>query len=70
MEWEDALDADAVADAADREVGVDTAALLAQDDSLEHLDALPLALDDLGVHAHGIARAEARDIAIRLNFYV
>ena len=67
---EDALDADAVADAAHREVGVDAAALLAYDYALEHLNAVSLALDDLDVDTHGIARAKARDIAIRLDFYV
>ena len=48
-----ALDADAVGDAADRERGSRPAAADADDDALEDLDALPFALDDLGMNADG-----------------
>src|SRR4029079_12696180 len=38
-------------------------ALALDHDALEHLDALAIALDDAEMHAHGVARLEARDFA-------
>src|SRR5947207_91073 len=59
---ERALDANAVALLAHRERLAHAAALTAQHDALEDLDALLGALDDLHVHIDGVAGAEGRDV--------
>ena len=62
MHREGALDADAVALLADGEGLADSATGTAQHHTLEHLDALLVALDDLDVNLDGVTRAEGRDI--------
>src|SRR5262249_52390718 len=62
VQREDALDADAVRDLADRERGARAAAVLADDDALEHLDALLVAFLDQRVNANAVARAKVRDV--------
>src|SRR3954452_4991118 len=59
---EGALHADAEADLADREGLADAAALTADDDTLEDLDAGAVALDHADVHLDGVTRAEGRDV--------
>jgi hypothetical protein len=55
---EDAFDADAVGDLADRERGARSAAVLADHDALEDLHALLVAFLDLHVHAHRVSRGK------------
>src|SRR4029078_1288187 len=62
MHREGPLDADAVAFLAHGEGLADATALAAKDDTLEDLDALLGALDDLDVHIDGVAGAEVRDV--------
>src|SRR5581483_997254 len=64
---EGALHADAVGDPAHRE-GRPQAGLAAErdDHALEHLDALTGTLDDLDVHAHGVAAAQHRYLGLLL----
>ena len=68
VQIEGALDADAVGDAADREVRAGASVVLADDDALEDLGALALAFDDLGADLHGIAGTEAFDAGIVVEF--
>src|SRR6478609_4900965 len=58
VDREHALDALAVADAADGEILVDAAALVGDDDAGENLDALLVTFTDLGVHTDAIANLE------------
>src|SRR3990170_5005587 len=67
VQQERPLDADAVGDAAYREVGVDSASPLADDHALERLDALPFSLHDTGHDAHRIAGAEVGDLRVLLE---
>src|SRR5215211_1727084 len=60
---EDALDADAVRDLADRERLADPAAAAGDAHPLEGLEALLVALAHAHVHAQGVARPERRDVA-------
>src|SRR6185436_10629671 len=60
VEREDALDADAARHLARGEGLADAAALPADDDALEDLDALLVAFHHLDVHAHGVSGAEIR----------
>src|SRR5258705_6522627 len=62
VQREDALDALAEGHLADRERGARAAAVQADDDSLENLDAFLVALAHLHVHAHGVARLHPRPI--------
>src|SRR5439155_12783195 len=64
VEGERPLDADAVGDAPDGEAGPRALAALPDDHALEDLDALLLTLDDLHVHAHGVARGEVSPVAL------
>src|SRR3954454_20394919 len=59
---EGALHAHAEADLADGEGLADAAALTADDDALEDLDAGAVALDHPHVHLHGVTRAELGDV--------
>src|SRR3712207_3040122 len=59
---EGALDTDAEADLAHGEGLADAAALTADDDALEDLDAGAVALDDAHVHLDGVARPELGDV--------
>src|SRR3954467_4369352 len=59
---EGALDADAEADLADGEGLADAAALTADDDALEDLDARAVALDHADVDLHGVPGAEVGDV--------
>src|SRR5581483_2718592 len=63
VQRERALDADAERVLADGERLPRARALPLDHDPLEHLDALPVALDDLEVHAHRVARLEAGHVA-------
>src|SRR3990172_3600647 len=67
VQQERPLNADAVGDAAYREVGVDTASPLADDHALERLDALPLSLHDPGHDPHRIAGAEVGNLRVLLE---
>src|SRR5829696_1836519 len=60
---EGALDTDAEAHLADGEGLADAAALTADDDALEDLDARAVALDHAHVHLHGVPGAEVGDVA-------
>src|SRR5690606_2943133 len=51
-----------VGDAPDREGLIDPRALPLDDDALEGLDALPVALDDLHVHPDGVAGPEGGNV--------
>jgi len=63
MEQERSFDADAVrGHAADGEVLVDATSPAADHDPLEYLDALARPFHDLGVHPHGIAGPEFRNV--------
>ena len=62
MHREGPLDADAVALLADGEGLADPAAGTTQHHTLEHLDALLVALDDLDVDVDGIAGSKDRDV--------
>ena len=64
VEGERPLDADTVGDAPDGEAGPRTLTALPDDHALEDLDALLLTLDDLHVHAHGVARGEVSPVAL------
>src|SRR3990170_3676136 len=66
VQWEGPLHSHAVADAAHGERLAWPAALPADDDALEGLDALAPAFHDPEVHAHGIPRRERRDFALQL----
>src|SRR5205085_7462176 len=59
---ERALDTDAEADLADLEGLAQARALAADDDALEQLDPLPVALDHADVHLHGVAGGEVGDV--------
>ena len=59
---ERALHAGAEADLADREGLAQAAAVTADDDTLEDLDAGAGALDDLHVDLHGVAGTEVGDV--------
>src|SRR5204863_8471611 len=63
---EDALDADAVGHLADGEGLAVLATATTKDRAFEHLDALLVALDDLHVHAHGVAGLEGRHVLAEL----
>src|SRR5262249_14142301 len=60
VKQEDALYADVEAHLADREGAANTGSVSLQDDPLEHLDALLLALDDPIVDAHRVTHPELR----------
>src|SRR5579862_1110020 len=60
MQREDAFDALAVGDLAQRKVRVDAGVLSGDADALEGLDAFALALDDAQADLNGIARLERR----------
>ena len=60
---EGALHADTEADLARGERFPYAATLTTDDDALEHLDPLTVALDDPHVDLHGVTRAEVRDVA-------
>jgi hypothetical protein len=62
MERERPLDADAERVLADGEGLAHARALTLDADALEHLDALPVALDHLEVDADGISGLEGRDV--------
>src|SRR5436190_5235020 len=62
VQREDALDADAVRDLPDREGGARTAAVLADHDALEDLDALLVAFLDQRVNANAVAGAKIGQI--------
>src|SRR5699024_7252559 len=59
---EDALDAHLEADLADREGLAHPGPLTADDDPLEHLDTGAVALGDVDMHLHGVARGELGDV--------
>src|SRR4029079_13193580 len=65
VEREDALDTDAARYLPHGEGLADAAALAADDDTLEHLDALLVPLDHLHVHAHGVPGAEIRHTGLQ-----
>src|SRR5262249_43010464 len=67
VERERSLDADAERLLADRERFPGAGTLALQHDALEDLDSLALALDDLEVDAHGVARLELRDSLAQLG---
>lgn len=67
IQHERALDADVVRDAPDGELGVDAATIPANHNAFEDLDALFVALDDLGMHTNGVARFEGRHILAKLG---
>jgi len=62
VDREDPLDADAVGNLADRERLANAAVLTADDDALENLDSLLIALDDLDMHFDRITDLERGDI--------
>src|SRR5579859_1380249 len=64
-----ALDADIVRDTADGEGAVEPRAAQMNDDALEDLDTLAIALDDLGVHAHGVAGLQRWNILAQVFFF-
>ena len=66
---EDALHALAVGDLAHREGRVQAAVALGDDDALEGLETLAVALLDLDLHDHGIAGGEIRDLAGHLLLF-
>src|SRR5262249_45668662 len=66
VQGEGPLDAHAVGDAADGEGGPRPFAALADDDALERLQPLLLALDDFHVHAHGVTGGEAVAVLLEL----
>src|SRR3990172_8320806 len=68
VQQERPLHADAVGDAAYREVGVDAASPLADDHALERLHALPFSLHDTGHDAHRIAGAEVGNLRVLLEW--
>src|SRR5581483_2408531 len=59
---EGALDSDPEADLADSERLAHTGTLTADDRALEHLDALPIALDDADMDLEGVSGSEVRDV--------
>src|SRR5262249_6336418 len=63
------LDAHALRDAADGEGRPRPFAALADDDALERLQPFLLALDDLHVHAHGVAGDEAVAVLLELSCF-
>src|SRR5262249_43144652 len=67
MQRERPLDPDAERLLADGEGLPRAGTLPLQDDALEDLDPLALALDDLEVDAHGVARLELRDSLAQLG---
>src|SRR5512143_3897803 len=66
MEGEDALDADAERDLADREGGLGPAAALADDVAAEDLDALLVAFPDDDVDLDGVADVEGHEVLLEL----
>src|SRR5439155_13854654 len=68
VDEEGALDTDAVRDSPHREILAQPAPGDADDDALEHLDALARALDHLGVNLDGVAGAERRHLCLLLLF--
>ena len=66
MYREGLLDAYAVRDAANGNRLVNASVLLGNDDALEHLNTLAVALLDLSVYLYGIADLQNRQIALEL----
>src|SRR3954452_11630196 len=66
VDLEGALDADAAADAADGDRAADASTAQAHYGSLEHLDALAVALADSGGYAHGVTRGELGQVGAQL----
>src|SRR3990170_1963566 len=66
VDLEGPLHSDAGGDPTNRDRSGDPAAPQAHDRSLEHLDALAVALDDLGGHLHGVARGKFRQVGAEL----
>ena len=60
------LDAYAVRDAANGNRLINASVLLGNDDALEHLNTLAVALLDLSVYLYGIADLQSRQIALEL----
>jgi hypothetical protein len=67
VEREGPLDADAERLLADGERLAHAGALALDDDALENLHATALTLDDLEVHAHGVAGLELRQVGSQLS---
>ena len=69
MERKDPLDADAAGNPSDGEVGGGPVAVLkADDNTLEHLDPLPVPFTNPEVDLDGIAGAEVGDIGVEFGF--
>src|SRR3954470_9915524 len=66
VDLEGPLDADAGRDAPDSDGTGDPATTEAHDGPLEDLDALAVALDDLGGHLHGVTGRELREVGAKL----
>src|SRR5688572_18390405 len=66
VDLEGALDPDAGRDPPDGDGASDPAAAQPHDGSLEHLDALAVALDDLRRDLHGVTRGEFRQVGAEL----
>ena len=66
VDLERPLDADARRDAPDGDGPGDPATAQAHDGPLEDLDALAVALDDLGGHLHGVTGRELREVGAKL----
>ena len=66
MHREETLDAHTRRNAAYGKGLADARPLTADDDTLEHLNALARALDDARMHAHGVARSKRGDIGAEL----
>ena len=67
MDGERSLHADAEGHLADGERLLEAAALAADHDALEHLDALAAGLDDAHVHTHGVARSKGWDVRAQVG---
>ena len=63
---ERSLNADAAAEGADCDRTADAAATQAHDGAFEDLDALAIALDDLGRHLHGVTRGDLGQVGAEL----
>src|SRR3954466_1738625 len=66
VDLEGPLDADAGRDAPDSDGPGDPATTEAHDGPLEDLDALAVALDDLGGHLHGVTGRKLREVGAKL----
>src|SRR4029079_2675540 len=66
VDLEGPLDADTRGDAPDGDRAGDATAAQAHDGPLQHLDALAVALDDLGGDLHGVTRGELRQVGTEL----